>query len=123
MGPEPRTSAVGGHVRILALFTLLLSAADHWTTSLCLRQPVSGWQVAEANPLADWLFSSVGLVPGLMIDSIVTLLAVGFLLITRQVPQVAKGVFFAVVIAWTGFAVANNWQALHALGLSPLGTA
>ena len=110
-------------MRILALFTLLLSAADHWTTYLCLRQPVSGWHVAEANPLADWLFGSVGLVPGLMIDSAVTLLAVGFLLATRQVPQVAKGVFFAVVIAWTGFAVANNWQALQALGLSPLGTA
>jgi hypothetical protein len=110
-------------VRILALFTLLLSAADHWTTYLCLRQPVSGWHVAEANPLADWLFGSVGLVPGLMIDSAVTLLAVSFLLITRHVPQVAKGVFFAVVIAWTGFAVANNWQALQVLGLSPMGTA
>ena len=110
-------------MRILALFTLLLSAADHWTTYLCLRQPVSGWHVAEANPLADWLFESVGLVPGLMIDSVVTLFAVGFLLFTRQVPQLAKGVFLAVVIAWTGFAVANNWQAMQALGLSPLGAA
>ena len=110
-------------MRILALFTLLLSAADHWTTYLCLRQPVSGWHVAEANPLADWLFGAVGLVPGLMIDSAVTLLAVGFLLITRQVPQVAKGVFFAVVIAWTGFAVVNNFQAIQVMGLSPLGTA
>ena len=110
-------------MRILALLTLLLSAADHWTTYLCLRQPVSGWQVAEANPLADWLFGAVGLVPGLMIDSAVTLLAVGFLLATRQIPQVAKGVFFAVVIAWTGFAVVNNFQAIQTLGLSPLGTA
>ncbi len=58
-----------------------------------------------------------------MIDSAVTLFAVGFLLITRQVPQVAKGVFFAVVIAWTGFAVANNFQAIQTMGLSPLGSA
>jgi len=109
-------------VRILALLTLLLSAADHWTTYLCLRQPIDGWHVSEANPLADWLFGSVGLVPGLLIDSIVTLSAVAFLLVTRQVPHLAKGVFFAVVIAWTGFAVINNWQAIYALGLSPLGS-
>ena len=110
-------------MRILALLTLLLSAADHWTTYLCLRQQVYGWHVAEANPLADWLFTSVGLVPGLLIDSVVTVLGVGFLVVTRQVPHLAKGVFFAVVIAWTGFAVVNNWQALLALGLSPLGSA
>lgn len=110
-------------MRILALLTLTLSALDHWTTYLALRQPVFGWDVTEVNPLADWLFSSVGLVPGLLIDSVVTVVAVGFLLVTRQVPQIAKGVFFAAVIAWTGFAVVNNWQAVQALGLSPFGPA
>jgi len=108
-------------VRILAILTLLVSAADHWTTYLCLRAPVAGWQVDEANPIADWLFESYGLVQGLMIDSAVTLLAVAYLLVTRQVPRYAKGLFFAVVIAWTGFAVVNNLQAIRALGLSPLG--
>ena len=108
-------------MRTLAILTLLLSAADHWTTYLCLRSPVDGWQIDEANPLADWLFQSVGLAQGLVIDSVVTLFAVGFLLTTRQIPEVAKGFFFAMVIAWTGFAVFNNWQALQALGLSPLG--
>lgn len=108
-------------MRTLAILTLMLSAADHWTTYLCLRQPVAGWQVTEANPIADWLFSSIGLVPGLLVDSLVTLAAVAFLLTTRQIPSLAKGVFFVVVIAWTGFAVANNLQAIEALGLSPLG--
>ena len=71
--------------------------------------------------MADWLFSAAGLVPGLMIDSAVTLFGVGFLLVTRAVPEAAKGVFFAFVIAWTAFAVMNNLQAIDALGLSPLG--
>ncbi len=109
-------------MRLLALIALLVSAADHWTTYLCLRQPIAGWQVEEVNPLADWLFSSAGLVPGLMIDSVITLCGVGFLLMTTAVPGVAKGIFFSVVIAWTSFAVVNNLQAIEALGLSPLGT-
>ncbi len=108
-------------MRILAVLTLILSAADHWTTYLCLRQPVLGWQVTEANPIADWLFGAIGLVPGLLVDSLVTVAAVAFLLTTRQIPALAKSVFFVVVIAWTGFAVANNLQAIEALGLSPLG--
>ena len=72
---------------ILAILTLLLSAADHWTTYLCLRAPVAGWHVAEANPLAEWLFASFGLVPGLLIDSGVTLVAVAFLLSTTPDPE------------------------------------
>ena len=110
-------------MRLLALLTLLVSAADHWTTYVCLRNPIPGWNVTEANPLADWLFSTAGLVPGLMIDSVVTIGGVGFLLLTKNVPAVAKGVFFSLVIGWTALAVANNLQAIEALGLSPLGTA
>jgi len=108
---------------ILATLTLLLSAADHWTTYLCLRAPVSGWHVAEANPLAEWLFSSFGLVPGLLIDSGVTLVAVAFLLSTPQIPKLTKGLFFGAVIAGTSVAVYNNVLAIQALGLSPLGSA
>ena len=36
-------------MRVLALLTVLVSAADHWTTYLCLRAPVAGWNVTEAN--------------------------------------------------------------------------
>jgi uncharacterized protein DUF5658 len=110
-------------VKVLATLTILLSAADHWTTYLCLRAPVAGWQVAEANPLAQWLFESFGLVPGLLIDSGVTLGAIVFLLSTTQVPKLAKGLFFGLVITGTSIAVYNNWVAIHALGLSPLGSA
>ena len=108
-------------MRVLALSTLLLAAMDHWTTYLCLRAPVSGWTVSEANPLAAWLFSRIGLIPGLFLDSTITLAAVGFLLVTPRFPDSAKLLFFGFVSAWTGYAVVNNLGALSALGLSPLG--
>jgi hypothetical protein len=110
-------------LHILVVLTLLLTAADHWTTYLCLRAPVPGWQVAEANPIADWLFQSIGLVPGILLDSAITLAAIAFLLTTALVPRAAKGGFFLAVVAWTGWAVFNNVQAILSMGLSPLGGA
>jgi hypothetical protein len=105
---------------ILAVLTVVVSAADHWTTYLCLRRPVSGWEVSEANPLAAWLFDSIGLGQGLFLDSAVTLVAVGFLLWTPRLPRRVKVGFLVAVIAWTGVAVANNLNAIQRLGLSPL---
>jgi len=108
-------------VHALAIATLALSAADHWTTYVCLRQPVSGWQVTEANPISEWLFETVGLVPGLFVDSVVTVCAVAFLLTTRRLPDLAKKIFFGLMVAATGYAVINNYRAIDALGISPLG--
>lgn len=105
------------------MLTVLISAADHWTTYLCLRSPVPGWQVSEANPIADWLFGTLGLVPGLLLDSAVTLAAVAFLLSTEWIPRSLRAGFLAVVTVWTFLAVANNVQALRELGLSAFGVA
>ena len=108
-------------VRTLAGLTVMLTGADHWTTYVCLRMPVQGWEVIEANPLADWLFSAAGLVPGLAIDTTITLAAVGFLLAT---PRFARGVKLGLLlflVTTTGYAVMNNLNAIQDLGLSPLG--
>lgn len=110
-------------MRTLAFLTLLLSAADHWTTYLCLRTPLKGWEVNEANPIAEWLFEAVGLVPGLLLDSAVTLGAVAFLLTTRRISGVAKFGFFGLIAAWTGIAVLNNLNAISTIGISVFGTA
>ncbi len=106
----------------LAIATLALSAVDHWTTYVCLRQPISGWRVTEANPISDWMFQTVGLVPGLLVDSLLTVAAVVFLLTTRRLPDFAKKAFFGLVVAFTGYAVINNYRAIDALGISPLGS-
>lgn len=110
-------------LHILALLTLLLTAADHWTTYLCLRAPIPGFEVHEANPIADWLFQSIGLVPGILVDSGISLAAIGFLVWTAFIPGAAKRVFLLVVIGWTGVAVVNNLHAIVTMGLSPLGLA
>jgi hypothetical protein len=103
----------------LVVLTLLLTAADHWTTYVCLRAPLPGWQVTEANPIAAWLFHSTGLVPGILIDTAVTGIAIAALLLTRLVSQGAKRGFFAAVVLWTGWAVANNVQAIVQMGIAP----
>jgi hypothetical protein len=112
-----------GMLHLLAAVTLLLSAVDHWTTYLCLRSPIGGFEVTEANPIAAWLFQSVGLTEGLMIDSLLTIAALAFLITTHWMPRAAKLTFLVAVIGWTGLAVANNLKAIYLLGLSPLGAA
>ena len=107
-------------LRVLAGSSLLLTGADHWTTWLCLRSPVAGWEVSEANPVAEWLFGVAGLVPGLVIDSAITLLAVGFLVFTAALPNMVKTAFLALITCTTGYAVANNLQAISAMGLWPV---
>jgi hypothetical protein len=106
---------------LAAALALLASAADHWTTYLCLRHPVSGWSVVEANPLAAWLFARLGLVEGLLVDSVVSLVALGFVVRTDALPRHGKVLLLVGVTAWTAAAVANNLGALSSLGLSPLG--
>ena len=106
---------------MLVAGVVLLTAADHWTTYLCLRAPVPGWQVAEANPLASWLFSSVGLVPGLVLDTAATLGAIAFLLTTDLFPRIATTGFFGFVVLGTAYAVVNNLGALQVLDRFPLG--
>jgi hypothetical protein len=108
-------------LQALAISTLLLTVVDHWTTYLCLRAPIAGWQVVEANPAVELLFRGTGLVGGLVIDGVFTVFAVGFVLYTQRFPQRSKEVFLGFISLITGYAVANNLQAISALGISPLG--
>jgi hypothetical protein len=103
----------------LTLIALLLSAADHCTTYLCFAWQSPGWLVTEGNPVAAWLFQEAGLVSGLAIDSVVTLAALSFLLLTQRLSHGAKTAFLAVLIWVTGLAVANNLEALATLALAP----
>ena len=105
----------------LAILTLLLTFADHWTTYLCLRAPISGWQVVEANPAVELLFRGTGLVGGLMIDSVFSVAAVAFVFYTQAFHKHVKQAFLAFIVVTTGYAVSNNLQAISALGISPLG--
>jgi hypothetical protein len=108
----------GVMVQTLASLALLFSLADHWTTYLCLRAPVVGWEVSEANPIAEWLFQRFGLVEGLWIDTLVTVVVLAFLVRTQRIARPVKVGALGVLLATTAFAVANNVQAAQQLGLS-----
>ena len=95
--------------------------APTWTTYVCLRLPVAGWDVIEANPIAEWLFEVAGLVPGLALDSLVTVFAIGFLLTTSRFPLHVKLALLTLISLTTGYAVINNMAAISDLGISPLG--
>ena len=104
----------------LVALTLIFTALDHWTTWWCLRSPVPGWAVTEANPIADWLFETLGLGPGILLDSALTVLVLALLVATPLLPLKAKSGLLAVVILGTGWAVVNNVQAILSMGIAPL---
>ena len=108
-------------LRLSAALALLFALLDHWTTWLCLRAPVPGWDVREANPLAAWLFGRVGLVEGLWLDSLVTLAAVVLVARTRKVSRRLKLVLLGLLITTSAFAVANNFGVIQRLGLAAPG--
>ena len=100
---------------------VLLTAADHLTTWLCLREPVSGFVVTEANPAAAWLFGQTGLVQGLVLDSLLTFAALLFLASTRRFSPQLKTALLCFVALATSYAVTNNLIAIAALGIGPFG--
>jgi len=106
-------------IPFLAAIALLFSCADHWTTYICLRAPVAGWQVLEANPLAAWLFEHLGLAQGLWLDTAITAGAMVFLVRTERVPEPMKLAFLGILVTTTGLAVSNNLDAVFQMGLSP----
>jgi hypothetical protein len=109
-------------LRLAAALALLFALLDHWTTWLCLRAPIPGWEVREANPLAAWLFGSVGLAEGLWVDSLVTLAAVLLVARTQKVSRAVKLVLLGLLITTSAFAVANNFGVIQRLGLSASGS-
>jgi hypothetical protein len=106
-------------LRVFVMTTILLTGVDHWTTYLCLHAPINGWSVAEANPIAEWLFSWAGLGIGLMIDSCLTLVAVVFLATTTIFGRTMRVGLLAINTDATGYAVFNNLGAISRMGIDP----
>lgn len=104
-------------LRALAGLALLFALLDHLTTWLCLRAPVPGWEVREANPIAAWLFGHVGLVEGLALDTVVTLGAVVVVAEAQRLPRPAKLGLLGLLIVTSAFAVANNLGVIQQIGL------
>ena len=102
----------------LGVLVVLLNLADNTTTYLCLRAPVPGFEVGEANPAAAWLFGAVGLMPGLVLEMVVTTAAIAFLVATTHVPPRLKLFLLLVLAALPAWAAINNAYVIHATQLA-----
>jgi hypothetical protein len=102
----------------LGTLVVLMNLADNATTFLCLRAPVPGYEVVEANPAAAWLFDAIGLFPGLVLEMAVTTVAVAFLVWTSRISPRVKLALLIVLAVLPAWAAVNNWLVIEATGLS-----
>lgn len=105
---------------LLGALVVLFNLADNTTTFLCLRHPVAGFEVVEANPIARWLFASVGLVEGLVLEMLLTTAAIAFLVVTQRIPSRTRLLLLVVLALLPAWASLNNLLVIRAVGL-PLG--
>ncbi len=96
---------------------LLMNALDNTTTFLCLRAPVAGFDVFEANPVARWLFQGVGLLEGLVLEMALSSAAVLFLVTTHRLPSRSRVVLLTLLALLPTWAVANNMQVMYEVGI------
>jgi hypothetical protein len=100
---------------LLGGLVLILNTLDNATTFFCLRAPVEGLEIVEANPIARWLFESLGLVEGLVLESALTLGAVIFLVRTPTLSSSVRNSLLFLLIALPAWAVANNLRVMSAI--------
>jgi hypothetical protein len=103
---------------LLGALVVLFNLADNTTTFLCLRRPVAGFEVVEANPIARWLFASVGLVEGLVLEMLITTAAIAFLVLTRRIPDRIRFTLLVVLALLPAWASLNNLLVIRTVGLS-----
>ena len=103
---------------VLGTLVILFNVADNATTFLCLHRPIPGFTVVEANPFARWLFDSIGLTEGLLVEMIITLAAVGFLVFSKRLSPQVKLIVLTVLIALPAWAVVNNVNVMKAIGVA-----
>lgn len=106
-------------LRLFVGMTIALTCADHWTTYLCLHAPIEGYDVAEANPVAQWLFDRAGLMAGLLIDTAITIGAIAYLTLTGTLAHGIKVALLCVISFSTGYAVVSNLGAINQMGIAP----
>ncbi len=102
---------------LLGILVVLLNLADNATTFLCLRAPVPGFEVIEANPAAAWLFASVGLERGLVFEMVLTTIAIAFLVATTRITPRVKLALLVVLAALPAWAALNNLLVIRATDL------
>ena len=77
--------------------------------------------MSEANPIARWIFVRAGLVPGLLIDTLITVAALTFVAATPRFSPTLKTSMLSFVTLVSFYAVTNNVLVIADLGIGPSG--
>ncbi len=104
-------------MRMLGLAVVVFNLLDNATTFFCLRQTVPGFDVVEANPFARALFDGVGLVPGLLLETLVTTATVAFLVWSARLSTALRLGLLAVLALLPAWASVNNLLVMRAVGI------
>jgi hypothetical protein len=102
---------------LVGALVVTMNLADNATTYLCLRAPVEGYEIVEANPVAAWLFAQIGLLPGLVFEMAVTTGAIAFLVATERISPRVKLAVLIVLAVLPFWAAINNWFVIRATNL------
>ena len=102
---------------MLGALVILFNLMDNVTTFACLRSATPGFNVTEANPAARWLFDSIGLLEGLVVETVITTLAVGFLVFTQRLPVRIRLMFLCFLTVLPAWAAINNLNVMRAVGI------
>jgi len=105
-------------LRFLVLLFIVASLADSYTTWCCLHETVPGWEVREANPIVAWMIDRLGLVRGLVIDTIINILVILWMYRTRLIKPKLKKIALIAFCGVTLYAVGSNYYAMLLMGLN-----
>ena len=98
---------------------VLFNLADNATTFLCLRAPVPGFEVVEANPAARLAVRRGRAARrASLLEMVVTTAAIAFLVATDHASRRASSSRCCVVLAaLPAWAALNNWLVIQATNL------
>jgi hypothetical protein len=103
---------------LLGLLIVVFNAMDNLTTFMSLSSPTPGFEVYEANPFARWLFESVGLAEGLLLEALVTTGAVCFLVWAPRIAPRVRLALLALLVVLPAWATLNNLEVMRSVGIS-----
>jgi hypothetical protein len=102
---------------LLGLLTIFFNGLDNLTTFLSLRGATPGFEVYEANPFARWLFDTVGLAEGLLLEAVITTLAVCFLVWAPRIAPRVRLALLGVLVVLPAWATVNNLEVMQSVGI------
>jgi hypothetical protein len=103
---------------LLGLLIVLFNALDNLTTFMSLSSPTPGFEVYEANPFARWLFESVGLAEGLLLEALITTAAVCFLVWAPRISPRVRLALLALLVVLPAWATVNNLEVMRSVGIT-----